>query len=102
MTRPWEVAGVIVATVALGYPVGRLRPWRRLGDWAVDQVRLAGSWVRGGRGRQAVVVLVHVVTSPCTSWRIVRAPATGTRASAPVRDPDWVTNRTPRNNGGAA
>ncbi|MFC9625012.1 hypothetical protein ACFTXM_35310 [Streptomyces sp. NPDC056930] len=35
-----------------------------------------------------------VVTAPRTSWRIMRAPATERRAPAPVRDPDWVANRT--------
>lgn len=84
----------VAATLAAGYLLGRLRPWRRAGDWAADQVRFTGAWVRGGVGRQAVVVLVHVVTAPRTSWRTMRAPATETRASAPVRDPDWVANRT--------
>ncbi|MDT6988234.1 hypothetical protein ACFOSY_31820 [Streptomyces lusitanus] len=86
---------VLVAVVALaaGYLLGRLRPWSRLGDWAAGQVRFTGAWVRGGAGRQAVVVLVHVVTAPRTSWRVMCAPATETRVSAPVRDPDWVANR---------
>ncbi|MGW8685411.1 hypothetical protein ACWGNN_31095 [Streptomyces sp. NPDC055817] len=52
-----------------------------------------GAWVRGGFARQAVVVLVHAVTAPRTSWRITHAPATETRAPAPVQDPDWVANR---------
>ncbi|MFF2927132.1 hypothetical protein ACFVTP_32805 [Streptomyces celluloflavus] len=88
---------VVTAVVALaaGYLLGRLRPWRRLGDWAADQV-----WVRGGVGRQAVVVLVHVVTAPRTSWRIMRAPATDTPVPTPVRDPDWVANRTRTDKGG--
>jgi hypothetical protein len=43
--------------------------------------------------RQAVVVRVHVVTAPRTSWRRdASAPATETRVPAPVRDPDWVAN----------
>ncbi|MFI9754284.1 hypothetical protein [Streptomyces collinus] len=48
----------------------------------------------GRAARQAVVVLAHVVTAPRTSWRIMRAPSTETRAPVPVRDPDWVANRT--------
>ncbi|TXC99778.1 hypothetical protein [Streptomyces sp. ISID311] len=86
--------GIVVtaaAALAAGYLLGRLRPWRRLGDWAVDQVRFTGAWARDGAGRQ-VVVLVHAVTAPRTSWRVMRAPATETRAPAPVRDPDWGTN----------
>ncbi|MFF3177904.1 hypothetical protein ACFVQ0_35395 [Streptomyces sp. NPDC057900] len=97
---------VIIAAAALaaGYLLGRLRPWRRAGDWVADQVRFTGPWARGGSGRQAVVVLVHVVTAPRTSWRIMRAPATETRVPvpAPVRDPEWVANRTRTDKGGTA
>ncbi|WP_328743540.1 hypothetical protein OG436_39105 (plasmid) [Streptomyces caniferus] len=97
--------GIVTATVVAltaGYLLGRLRPWRRLGDWAADQVCFTGAWVRGGAGRQAVVVLAHVVTAPRTSWRIMRAPATETRAPAPVHDPDWVANRVQADMGGTA
>ncbi|MEU3743233.1 hypothetical protein AB0E78_40020 [Streptomyces sp. NPDC032198] len=68
------VVATAAAALAAGYLLGRLRPWRRLGDWAADQVRFTGAWVRGGAARQAVVVLVHAVTAPRTSWRIMRAP----------------------------
>ncbi|MFJ9623333.1 hypothetical protein [Streptomyces sp. NPDC101181] len=64
------MVGIVVtaaAALAAGYLLGRLRPWRRAGDWAADQVRHAGAWVRGGTVRQAAVVLVHVVTAPRTS-----------------------------------
>ncbi|WDM16528.1 hypothetical protein J3S85_36605 [Streptomyces lavenduligriseus] len=96
------VGVVVIAAVALaaGYLLGRLRPWQRLGNWATDQVRFTGTWVRGGAGRQAVVVLVHAVTAPRTSWRIMRAPATDAPVPAPVRDPDWVANRTHHDKGG--
>ncbi|MFE7514265.1 hypothetical protein ACFU8I_24005 [Streptomyces sp. NPDC057540] len=97
------MVGVVVtaaAALAAGYLLGRLRPWRRLGDWAADQVRYAWAWARGGAGRQAVVVLVHAVTAPRTSWRIMRAPATDALVPVPVRDPDWVANRTRTEQGG--
>ncbi|MBT2439825.1 hypothetical protein J7E93_06750 [Streptomyces sp. ISL-36] len=97
--------GVVVtaaAALAAGYLLGRLRPWQRLSDWAADQVRFTGAWVRGGFGRQAVVVLVHAVTAPRTSWRIMRTPTTETRAPTPVRDPDWVANRTRADQGDSA
>ncbi|GAA2331272.1 hypothetical protein [Streptomyces cuspidosporus] len=90
------VVTAAVVALAAGYLLGRLRPWRRLGDWAADQVRFTGAWVRGGAGRQAVVVLAHAVTAPRTSWRVMRAPATEARGLAPVRDPDWVANRSRR------
>ncbi|MFC7795387.1 hypothetical protein [Streptomyces cinereoruber] len=89
------MTGVVVAAavaLAVGYLLGRLRLWQRLGDWAADQVRFTGAWVRGGAGRQAVVVLAHAVTAPRTSWRIMRTPATETRAPTPVRNPDWVAH----------
>ncbi|MBK3646324.1 hypothetical protein [Streptomyces sp. MBT33] len=99
------MVGVVVtaaAALAAGYLLGRLRPWQRLGDWAADQVRFTGTWVRGGAGRQAVVVLAHAVTAPRTSWRIMRAPAADTPVPVPVRDPDWVANRTHHDKGGTA
>ncbi|MFI1328249.1 hypothetical protein ACH4TI_33895 [Streptomyces rochei] len=70
----------MVAALAAGFLLGLLRPWHRAGYWAADQVRFTGPWVRGDFGRQTVVVLVNVVTAPCTSWRLVRASASETRA----------------------
>ncbi|MFJ5803681.1 hypothetical protein [Streptomyces decoyicus] len=97
-----SVAITAAAALAAGYLLGRLRSWQRAGDWAAEQVRFTKAWVRGGTGRQAVVVLVHVVTAPRASWRIMRAPAAETRAPAPVRDPDWVANHTRADKGGTA
>lgn len=87
------VIATAAAALAAGYLLGRLRPWRRLGDWAADQVRFTGAWVRGGAARQAVVVLVHAVTAPRTSWHIMRAPATETQTPTHVRDPHWAAHR---------
>ncbi|MFJ3891415.1 hypothetical protein [Streptomyces rubrogriseus] len=95
--------GVVVtaaAALTAGYLLGRLRPWQRLGDWAADQVRFTRTWVRGGAGRQAVVVLTHAVAAPRTSWRTMRTPANKTQTAA--RDPDWVANRTRTDKGGTA
>ncbi|MFD8939941.1 hypothetical protein ACFV0R_32600 [Streptomyces sp. NPDC059578] len=88
-----DVVVTVAAALAAGYLLGRLRPWRRAGDWAADQVRHAGTWGRGGAGRQAVVVLAHAVTAPRSSWHIMRAPAADTPVPVPVRDPDWVAHR---------
>ncbi|MGR3935319.1 hypothetical protein [Streptomyces sp. BRA346] len=88
-------AGVLVVVALLtGYGAGRLRPWRRLGDWAEDQVRFSGPWVRGGAIRQAVLVLAHFVTAPRASWRLAHRPASKPVA-VPERDPHWATNRPP-------
>ncbi|MFI0227939.1 hypothetical protein [Streptomyces lydicus] len=56
----------------------------------------------GGTGRQVVVVLVHAVTAPRTSWRIMGTPANETQAPTPVRDPDWVANHAQTDRGGTA
>lgn len=77
------MVGVVViaaAALAASYLLGRLRPWQHLGDWAADQVCFTEAWVRSGAGRQAVVVLVHAVTAPRTSCRIIRTPTTETQA----------------------
>ncbi|MDC7341292.1 hypothetical protein [Streptomyces lydicus] len=37
------------------------------GRRAADQTHLTGAWIWDGAGRQAIVVLVHVVTAPRTS-----------------------------------
>ncbi|MFF8293577.1 hypothetical protein ACF068_30830 [Streptomyces sp. NPDC016309] len=45
--------GIVVtaaAALAASYPLGRLRPWQRLGGWAADQVPFTGAWARGGFG----------------------------------------------------
>ncbi|MEV7898265.1 hypothetical protein [Streptomyces cyaneofuscatus] len=99
MTMHPTDALVIASALTAGYLAGRLQPWRRLGDWAVDQIRHAGPWVRGGRGRQACVVLAHALTAPRTSRRILRTPAPGP-APAPVRNPHWATARTPHTDRG--
>ncbi|MCX4482364.1 hypothetical protein OG890_00115 [Streptomyces anulatus] len=85
----------LAVSLAAGYLLGRWRPWQRLGNWAADQVRFTGAWARGGRGRQAAVVLAHVLTAPRTSRRIMRTTAAAAPPAAPVRDPDWATRRTP-------
>lgn len=91
-----------VCTLAVGYLLGQLRPWRCLGDWAAAQVRFTGSWVRGSVGRQAVVVLVHAATAPRASWRIIRAPAAVARTPVPTPDPDWLAHRTQTDEEGTA
>ncbi|MFC9878014.1 hypothetical protein ACFVJW_00060 [Streptomyces libani] len=86
-----------VAALAAGHPLGGCA---RGGTWAAGwPIRSASP---GWHRREAVVVLVHVVTAPRLSWRVMRAPATATRVPAPIRDPDWAANRIRRDKGGAA
>lgn len=42
------------AALAAGYLLGRLRPWRRLGDWATDQVRFTGGFGAAPCGRPSL------------------------------------------------
>ncbi|MFF9887426.1 hypothetical protein [Streptomyces eurythermus] len=97
-----DVVVTAAAALAAGDLLGRLRPWRRPGDWPADQARFTGAWARGGAGRQAIVILVHAVTAPHTSWHIMRTPATQTLAPKPVRDPDRVANPTRADKEGTA
>ncbi|MFE8940922.1 hypothetical protein ACFYNX_25990 [Streptomyces sp. NPDC007872] len=100
------VGVAVVGALAAGYLLGRVRPWRRLGDWAVEEFRFTGPWVLGGRSRQAVLILAYLLTEPRASWQIARASAAKTPLRAPVavpvRDPDWVAHRTHHDKGGTA
>ncbi|MFJ6251681.1 MULTISPECIES: hypothetical protein [unclassified Streptomyces] len=54
--------GVVVA-LAAGHLLGRAWPWRRPGDCAVGKFRSTGPWVLGGWGRQAVLILAHLLAA---------------------------------------
>lgn len=45
------LAATAAVAFVLGYLLGRLRPWHRLGAWAADQVCHTGLWAWGGAGR---------------------------------------------------
>lgn len=79
------------AALAVGYLLGRLRPWQHLGHWAGDQVRFAG-WADGGFILRLAVAVAFTLTQPQESWRVLRG-TTQTPLPAPVRDPDWATRR---------
>jgi hypothetical protein len=62
----------ITAALALGYFLGRVRPWLQLGDWAEDQVRLhPGRWV-GSRWREAVLFTTLMATQPSPAFDALR------------------------------
>jgi hypothetical protein len=58
-----------LAAVLVGYVLGRLRPWRMLGDWAADELHFARRWATGSRARQATLAAAVVVTEPRQSWQ---------------------------------
>ncbi|MFJ1662569.1 hypothetical protein [Streptomyces anthocyanicus] len=85
---------LVTTALALGYALGRIRPWWRLDGWAEDQIRFSGRWVQGRTVRLMAVALVRWLTAPRESWRACRLPSVGPRgALAPQRDPDWAGNR---------
>ncbi|MER7688774.1 hypothetical protein [Streptomyces sp. NPDC097610] len=62
----------ITAALALGYALGRVRPWLQLGDWAEEQVRLhPGRWV-GSRWREAVLFAALVATQSGPAFDALR------------------------------
>ncbi|MET9535638.1 hypothetical protein ABZY02_34655 [Streptomyces sp. NPDC006649] len=97
MTVVVTAAGALAAGYLL---LGRLTPLAacgRLGGRSGPLHRSVGPGRHRAAGRRR---LVHVVTAPRTSWRIMRAPAADTTVPVPVRDPDWVANRTHHDKGG--
>ena len=62
----------IVISLAVGYLIGRLRPWNALDVWAENEVRFYGSWARGNRIQQATVLAAHSITHPRRSWGALR------------------------------
>lgn len=62
----------IVAALALGYALGRVRPWLQLGDWAEEQVRFhPARWV-GSRWREAVLFTALAATQPHVAFGALR------------------------------
>ncbi|MFE4832931.1 hypothetical protein [Streptomyces sp. NPDC056672] len=60
------------AALALGYALGRVRPWLQLGDWAEEQVCLhPGRWV-GSRWREAVLFTALAATQPRPAFGALR------------------------------
>lgn len=71
------MVGVVVpaaAALAAGYLLGRLRPWRSLGDWAADQAHFTGTRGCGGTCEgtvaDAIAAKLDKVSPLCSSiWR---------------------------------
>ena len=72
-----DTLAATVAAVLVGYWLGRLRPWRMLGDWAAHQLRFGGRWATGSRAQQGVLAAAVAVTEPRRSlqnWKTSRQP----------------------------
>lgn len=65
-------AAVIVAALTAGYALGRVRPLGRLDTWVWRQLAFGGSWLRGSKPRQAVLLAAHALVRPAATWNIWR------------------------------
>lgn len=96
---PLLTAAATLAAVLVGYVLGRLRPWRMLGDWAVDELRHGGRWAHGSKLRQWMFLMVWAVTSPGAVLRVWRfreelskpMPFGGAMKPKIQYDPEWAT-----------
>ncbi|MEU9706852.1 hypothetical protein [Streptomyces sp. NPDC047981] len=65
------IPGIITA-LGLGYALGRLRPWGRLGNWADWQVRhRPGRWI-GSRARESALFVALAATQPRAAFAALR------------------------------
>ncbi|MDW8804330.1 hypothetical protein P1P68_05875 [Streptomyces scabiei] len=62
----------IAAALALGYALGRVRPWLRLDDWADEQVRSHPQRWIGTRWREAALFAALAATQPRRAFGALR------------------------------
>lgn len=86
-----------LAGIAVGYTLGRLRPWHRLDTYVWRQFTFGGTLTRS-KPRQAVLSLLHALVRPAATagilrqmWRERNQPPKPTRSPA-VRVQDVRTN----------
>lgn len=93
MSLPLIVDSVLGAALC-GYCLGRARPWARLGDWAIDQVRFLDQRTLDSRWRTRLVFAAYFATQPRVTWHALRHrhDRPEPRSAAPDYDPTW-TNR---------
>lgn len=78
-------ATLLVGALAVGYALGRLRPYDRLDTWVWRRLTFGGKWTRTRRG-QLLVLVAHAIARPAATariWRHRHHPPP--RRSAPVR-----------------
>lgn len=57
----------VMGALLVGYWLGRLRPYRSLGDWALRELRYGARWY-ASKPRQAVLAVVWALTCPADLW----------------------------------
>ncbi|MFD0555353.1 hypothetical protein ACFQ0X_43845 [Streptomyces rectiviolaceus] len=87
-------AVLIAVALLVGYALGRVRPYNRLGDWADWQLRFhLDRWA--SKPRQAALLTLLLLTDPFATvhaWRH-RKDHPPPRSPALQIDPDWVAKR---------
>ncbi|WP_329474291.1 hypothetical protein OIE75_40980 (plasmid) [Streptomyces sp. NBC_01723] len=93
----WTVTTAALVLLAVGYVIGRYRPYQRLGDWADWQLRFhLNRWT--SRPRQAALFALLLLTDPVRTvdaWRHRKDPppplSPAVRINGP-RIPDHTVN----------
>lgn len=84
----------LLAGVAVGYVLGRIKPYERLADWTDWQLRFhLARWT--SRPRQAALFTLLLITDPrrtVHAWKHRNDPPPP-RSPAPTFDPDWAAKR---------
>lgn len=72
------------AALAVGYVLGRVRPWDRLDTWVWRRLAFGGAWTRS-RPQQVLTLVVHVLVRPRASWNSWRRNDPPSAPVPPVR-----------------
>lgn len=83
------------AALAVGYVLGRVRPWDRLDTWVWHRFAFMGEWTKS-KPQQVLTMAAHILVRPRISWDIwrhrndppkpTRAPAIRVRSTNPDTD----------------
>jgi hypothetical protein len=65
------VTAAVTAGLAVGYLLGRIRPWDRLDTFVWRQFAFGGPWTRT-KPRQAVIAVLHALVRPLVTLSILR------------------------------
>lgn len=90
------LAAAVLAALAAGYILGRVRPWDRLGTWVWRRFTFMGAWTQS-KPQTALTIAAHVLVRPRTSYDIwrrrndpqlpERAPALRFRSTTDTEEP---------------
>jgi hypothetical protein len=84
------IAILLLAALAVGYTVGRLRPWDRLDTWVWRRFTFGGTWTRS-KPQRLLTIAAHVLVRPRVSldiWRHRHDPPTPRSPALQIRRHD--------------